>query len=96
MNVKKARRASSIINTAKVEARRWRPPQVDDDWDAVCDAMYKRIERSEWEGLYCEFGVVDEEVNVPYSRESSRAETLWKVKHAKGRGDEYRDQASAI
>ena len=64
---------------------------MDEDWDAVCEAVYKRIERSGWEGLIFEFVDVNEEVSRPCG--GSRAMTLWKVNCAKGRGDEYRDQA---
>ena len=30
----------------------WRPPLVDADWHAFCQAMYKGIEGIEWEELY--------------------------------------------
>ena len=38
----------SFINTAKVEAGRWGPPLVDEDWHAVCQAIYKAVEGVEW------------------------------------------------
>ena len=36
-----------------MEDDRWRPPLVDADWHAFCQAIYKGVEGEEWEELLC-------------------------------------------
>ena len=40
-----------FINTIHV-SRSWEPPLVDEDWHAVCQAIYKGIKGKAWENLY--------------------------------------------
>ena len=40
------------INANHIDEKCWRPPLVDADWHAFCQAMYKGIEVIEWEELY--------------------------------------------
>ena len=44
--------------------------------------------------MYYKFVEMNKEVNVRHPSEGSRARTLWKVRDAKERGDEYCDQTS--
>ena len=39
----------SCINVDHTAEDRWRPPLVDADWHAFCQAIYKGFEGSEWE-----------------------------------------------
>ena len=42
-------------NLEQIEFERWRPSLVDADWHAFCQAIYKGIERENWEELYCHY-----------------------------------------
>ena len=42
----------TFIDTSKTDMQRWRPPLVDADWHAVCQAVYQGIEGPEWEAMY--------------------------------------------
>ena len=78
----------SVIDTARVEASRWGPPHVDEDWHAVCQAIHKGVEGAEWESLYDKFVEMNKRVNARHLSGSGRARTLWKVRDAKERGDD--------
>ena len=41
----------TFIDTTKVDAQRWRPPLVDADWHAFCQAIFQGIEGQEWEAM---------------------------------------------
>ena len=43
----------AFINTEHIEFERCRPPLVDADWHASCQAICKGTGRKEWEELYC-------------------------------------------
>ena len=58
---------------------------MDEDWDAVCETVYKRIERSGWEGLYCDFVDVNDEVNVPPSKWRQQGHDLVEGKLCQGK-----------
>ena len=45
----------SFIDTTNAGDSRWRPPLEDEDWDAVCQAIYKGVEGAERENLYHKF-----------------------------------------
>ena len=38
----------ACINVDHIAEDRWGPPLVDADWHAFCQAIYKRIEGSQW------------------------------------------------
>ena len=40
------------INMKHIEVQRWRPPLVDADWHAFCQAVYRGIEGKEWDELH--------------------------------------------
>ena len=44
-----------FINTGHIEFERCRPPLVDADWHASCQAVYKGIEGKDWEELQCQY-----------------------------------------
>ena len=43
----------SFIDTTNVGDKRWEPPLVDEDWHAICQAIYMGVEGAEWETMYC-------------------------------------------
>ena len=43
----------AFTNTKHIEFERWRPPLVDADWHAFCQAIYTGIGGEEWEKLHC-------------------------------------------
>ena len=48
------------------------------------------------ENLCCKFAEMNKEDNVRHPSGRSKAKVLWKMRDAKGRGDEYHDQASVV
>ena len=62
----------SFINTACVGDSRRGPPLVDEDWHAVCQAIYKGVEGAEWENFYCKFVEMNKEDNVRHPSGSSK------------------------
>ena len=75
-----------------MEAGRWGPPPVDEDWHAVCQGTYKGVEGAEWETLYFKFLEINKAVNVRHPSVKSKTKTLWNARDAKERGDAYCDQ----
>ena len=57
---------------------------MDEGWHAVCQAICKGIEGAECEKLYYKC--------VWHPRTSGKAKTLWNVREAKAKGDEYYDR----
>ena len=44
-----------LINSASAGVGRWRPPLVVKSWHASCQAIYRGVERAEWENLHYKF-----------------------------------------
>ena len=42
----------SFVNVDHIAQERWRPPLVDVDWHAFCQAIYKGVEGRDWEEVY--------------------------------------------
>ena len=45
----------TFIDTVQVEAGRWEPPLADEDWHAICHAIYKGVDGAEWQNLRHKF-----------------------------------------
>ena len=54
----------SCINVDHVAKERWRPPLVDADWHAFCQALYEGIEGEDWEELYDSYKEMSTAVGV--------------------------------
>ena len=52
---------------------------MDEDWHAVCQAIYKGVQGSEWENFNHEFVEMNKGVNVRHPSGNSKDKTLWKV-----------------
>ena len=65
------------------------PPLVDEDWHAVCQAMYSDVEGAEWEKLCCKCVEPGRAVHIRHPSTSHKAKTLWKVREAKAKGDAF-------
>ena len=85
----------SFIDIAHVQVGRWRPPLVDEDWHAVCQAIHQGVGGAQWENLYCRFVEMNKEVNVRHPSGSNKAKTPWKRRDAKDRGDTHYDRSFA-
>ena len=68
--------------TATVEAGRWGPPPVDEDWHSVCQAIYKGVEGAEWENLCHKFVEMNKAVNIRHQSGNRRVRALWKERDA--------------
>ena len=66
----------SCINIDHIEDDRWRPPLVDADWHALCQAVYPGIEGEEWEDLYCHCREMSRAAGVKKPSESQKARVL--------------------
>ena len=44
--------SKALINVNHIEPGRWGPHLVDAEWNAFCQALYKGIEREDWEEMY--------------------------------------------
>ena len=46
----------TFIDTTNVgDKKRWEPPLVDEDWHAVCQAIFQGVEGSQWETMFCKY-----------------------------------------
>ena len=45
----------TFIDTTYVADFKWRPPLVDEDWHAICQAIFQAVEGPEWESMYQQF-----------------------------------------
>ena len=59
------------------------PSLVDEDWLAICQAIFRCVEGAEWKNQYYKFVEMNKEVNVSRPSGSSRAKTWWKTRDAK-------------
>ena len=66
-----------------------------DRWiGAVCQAIYRGVEGTEWEHLCYKFVEMNKAVDVRSQGGICRAKMIWKVRDAKARGDAHYDQNS--
>ena len=81
-----------FIDTANVGNKRWRPPQVDEDWHAFCLAIFEGVERPEWEAMYYRYKDLHQAVKKARHREEhKKAKVLRALKEAKDRGVDFCD-----
>ena len=64
----------TFIDTAHVE--RWRPPLVDADWHAFCQAIYQGFEEQEWETMFFYFKDLHQAVGTKKPGENRKASSL--------------------
>ena len=68
------------------ETEEWGPPLVDEDWRAICQAIFKGTEGEEWERMYHKFFEIHKVVNIRHPSTSRNSKTLWKVLTSEGWG----------
>ena len=83
----------ATTDTANVEESRWRLPLVDEDWHAVCQAIFNGIDGEEWERMHCKYIEIHKSVNIRHRSTSRKAKTL-KKREATANGETYYDQAT--
>ena len=66
-----------FIDTTKVRSKRWRPPPVEEDWHAVCQAIFQGVEGPEWEAMNDQYKDVHQAVKSKKSGETKKAKVLW-------------------
>ena len=79
----------ACFNVGHIAEDRWRPPLVDADWHAFCQAIYEGIEGSNWEELYEHYEEVSGEAGVRKPNETQNAGAFWKMKAAKDSGEDF-------
>ena len=65
------------------------PPQVNADWHALCQAIYKGIEGQAREALYYHCTELHQPAGTKKPCDSQKAKTLWAMKAAKDRDGEF-------
>ena len=81
----------ACINVDHIAEDRWRPPLVDADWHAFCQAIYKGIESSEWEELNDYYKEMRKAAGVKKPNESQKARALWMMMSARDSGEDFYD-----
>ena len=81
----------SCINVEHMADDRWRPPLVDADWHAFCQAIYKCIELKAANGRSCNehYKDMSKAGGARKPSESQKARALWRMKAARDRSDEF-------
>ena len=72
----------AFINTKHIEFKRRRPPLVDADWHACCQAIYREVEGKEWENLYYHYREMSQATGAKRPSESQKAKALLVMKAA--------------
>ena len=73
----------NFIDTTHVEDHRWRPPQVDANSHAFCQAIHQGIEGQEWEALYDHSEELHQAVRTRKPRDYQKGESC--VGHESGK-----------
>ena len=63
----------AFIDTTNVGDSRWRPPLVDEDGDAICQAIYKGVEGPDWEVMHNKYVETHKAVNLKQPRINKKA-----------------------
>ena len=78
----------NFIDTTHVEDHRWRPPPVDANWHAFCQAIHQGIEGQEWEALYDHYEELHQAVRTRKPRDYQKVKAVWAMKAAKKEREE--------
>ena len=67
----------TFIDTTNVgDKKRWGSPLVDEDWHAICQAIYGGVEVAEWETTCCKYVQLHTAAKCKKSGEIKKAQTL--------------------
>ena len=83
----------AFTNAEHIEFERWRPPPVDADCHAFCQAIHKGIEGKEWEDLYYHFRELSQAAGAKKPSASQKAKAIWAKKAAWDRSEDFDDPA---
>ena len=83
----------SFIDVTNVGDKRWGPSLVDDDWLAICQAIYKGVEGPEWEAMYCQYKELHQAAKSKNFIEKRKGQgtVVWALKEAEDRGIDFYD-----
>ena len=84
-----------FVDTTKMDNHRWRPPLVDEDWHALCQAVYVGVDQAEWLEFHGTSLDTNRKLRVRYPCSSSKAKTLWRIHEGKVQGEDFHDKAAA-
>ena len=70
------------------------PPLVDEDWHAICQAIYKGVVGPEWENMYNKNVEMHTAVNLKKPGTNKNAKMLWALKDAYEKGENNCDPSS--
>ena len=73
----------TFMDTTDVGDSRWVPPLVDEDWHAICQAVFQGVDGSEWEAMCNTHKELHQAVHCETSRENKKARALWPLERSK-------------
>ena len=79
----------SFIDTTNVGNKRLWTPLVDEDWRAICQAIFQVVEGAEWETVYYKYEDLHKAVKCKKSVVNKKAQALWSLIAAKDKGIDF-------
>ena len=68
----------TFIDTTNAGNLRWGPPLVDEDWHAICQAIFQAVEGLEWEAVHQQYVAMHRAVNTSKPHETKKVKALWR------------------
>ena len=59
---------------------RWKSPLVDEEWHAICQAIYKGVEGQEWDVKYYKYAEMHKAINRKKWSGNKKAKALWSMR----------------
>ena len=70
----------TFFKTTKAGDLRWRPPLVEEDRHAICQAIFQAVERPEWEAMHKQYVETHRVVTVTRPQDNKKARAFWMMK----------------
>ena len=84
----------TFVNTTNVKDSLWEPTLVNEDWQAVCQAIYKGVNGLDWGTMYYKYKKLHEAVNLKKPGDNKKAKALWPLKRVQKKVEGYNDPRS--
>ena len=81
----------TFIDTKNVGNERWKPPLVDEDCHAFCQAIFQGVEGPGWEAMHGQYKDLHCAVKSKKSGENKKAKVLFRFDKSKDKGADFYD-----